>query len=96
MKQCPLFDICYTRTASCRESLPDKNCYWYRWFKQRIEKLERMEGDTQMSMKEMKEKQMELISLLIINVVMSEGTGAAVEAVINYSQEVMDLYKEEQ
>ena len=49
-----------------------------------------------MNMKEMKEKQMELISLLIINVVMAEGTGAAVTAVIEYSQEVMDLYKEEQ
>ena len=47
-------------------------------------------------MKEMKEKQMELISLLINDVVMSEGTGAAVEAVVKYSKEVMDLYKEEQ
>lgn len=46
-------------------------------------------------MKEMKEKQMELISLLIINIVQSEGTGAAVTAVVEYSKEVMDLYKEE-
>lgn len=49
-----------------------------------------------MSMKEMKEKQMELISLLIIDIVMSSGTGEKVKAVLEYSKEVMDLYKEEQ
>lgn len=48
-----------------------------------------------MSTKEMKEKQMELISLLIIDVVMSAGTGDSVKAVVEYSQAVMDLYKEE-
>lgn len=49
-----------------------------------------------MSMKEMKEKQMELISLLIINIVSANGTGESVRAAIEYSKEVMDLYKEEQ
>lgn len=39
--KCPMFEICNCKTAMCRCELPDDNCYWYRWFKQRIEDVER-------------------------------------------------------
>lgn len=37
---CPLFDTCQCKTAMCRVILPDESCYWYRWFKKRIEEVE--------------------------------------------------------
>ena len=33
---CLLFDICNCKTAACRAMLPDKSCYWYRYFEQLI------------------------------------------------------------
>ena len=38
--KCPLFEFCQYKTAVCRAVLPDETCYWYRWFKQRIEEVE--------------------------------------------------------
>ena len=42
-QKCPLFDFCPCLTATCRVRLPDKECYWYRWFKQLIEEDKQME-----------------------------------------------------
>ena len=39
-EKCPLFEFCQCKTAVCRVALPDETCYWYRWFKQRIEEVE--------------------------------------------------------
>lgn len=39
-KSCPLLKNCDCKTAACRASLPDESCYWYRWFKQRINEVE--------------------------------------------------------
>ncbi len=39
-ESCPLFKFCECKTAVCRTSLPDESCYWYRWFKQRINEVE--------------------------------------------------------
>lgn len=38
---CPLLNICQCKTAVCRIELPDEGCYWYRWFKKRIEEVEK-------------------------------------------------------
>lgn len=37
---CPMFETCRCLSAACRAQLPDVSCYWYRWFKQRIEEVE--------------------------------------------------------
>ena len=37
-EQCPLFDFCSYKTAMCRTALPDESCYWYRYFKELIDK----------------------------------------------------------
>lgn len=37
---CPMFRRCECKTAMCRCALPDESCYWYRWFKQRINEVE--------------------------------------------------------
>ena len=36
-QQCPLFENCDCKSAVCRVSLPDKNCWYYRWFRDLIE-----------------------------------------------------------
>ena len=36
--KCPMFESCNCKTAMCRVRLPDESCYWYRYFKQLIEK----------------------------------------------------------
>lgn len=38
MAECELFSICNCKTAMCRVTLPDEDCYWYRYFKQLIKK----------------------------------------------------------
>lgn len=38
--KCPMFDSCTLRTGGCVASLPDNGCYWYRWFKDLIQKTE--------------------------------------------------------
>lgn len=35
--KCPLFEFCNCKTAVCRTCLPDKSCYWYKYFKKLIE-----------------------------------------------------------
>jgi hypothetical protein len=35
--KCPLFEFCNCKTAICRTCLPDKSCYWYKYFKKLIE-----------------------------------------------------------
>ena len=42
-KRCPLFNYCNCKTAMRRTALPDESCYWYRYFKELIEKRERGE-----------------------------------------------------
>ena len=39
--KCELFNFCNCKTAMCRAVLPDESCYWYRYFKNLIEKNER-------------------------------------------------------
>ena len=36
-QECPLFKWCPSKTATCRCYLPDRGCYWYRWFQKLIE-----------------------------------------------------------
>lgn len=38
LESCPLFDFCNYKTAVCKTMLPDESCYWYRYFKDLIEK----------------------------------------------------------
>lgn len=38
--KCPMFDSCTLKTGGCVASLPDNGCYWYRWFKDLIQKTE--------------------------------------------------------
>ena len=38
-EKCPMFESCQCKTATCVCMLPDESCYWYRWFKCRIEEL---------------------------------------------------------
>jgi hypothetical protein len=38
---CPLVDFCNCKTAVCRTMLPDESCYWYRYFKDLIERKEK-------------------------------------------------------
>lgn len=38
--KCPMYDSCTLRTGACVASLPDNGCYWYRWFKDLIQKTE--------------------------------------------------------
>ena len=42
-RQCLMFSICNYRTAACRVLPPDEGCYWYRYFKKRIEEVEKNE-----------------------------------------------------
>lgn len=42
--KCPMLDTCTCKTAMCRVYLPDESCYWYRYFKNLIEKNERKIG----------------------------------------------------
>ena len=42
--ECPLFKMCYLKTAMCRCCLPDETCYWYRYFKKLIEENENKKG----------------------------------------------------
>ena len=44
-EQCPMFSTCNCRTAACRVLLPDEGCYWYRYFKKRIEEVEKQENE---------------------------------------------------
>ena len=39
-QKCPLFENCNCKSAVCRVRLPDKDCFYYRWFKQLIEEDE--------------------------------------------------------
>lgn len=38
--KCPMYDSCTLRNGGCVASLPDNGCYWYRWFKDLIQKTE--------------------------------------------------------
>lgn len=38
--KCPMYDSCTLKTGGCVASLPDNGCYWYRWFKDLIQKTE--------------------------------------------------------
>lgn len=38
--KCPMFETCQHKTAVCSCKLPDESCFWYRWFKERIEEEE--------------------------------------------------------
>ena len=37
---CPLVDWCPSKTAPCNVMPPDEGCYWYRYFRDLIEKAE--------------------------------------------------------
>ena len=36
--QCPWYDMCIYKTATCRVRYPDNGCVLYRWFKELISK----------------------------------------------------------
>ena len=38
--KCPMYDSCTLRNGGCLASLPDNGCYWYRFFKDLIQKTE--------------------------------------------------------
>lgn len=38
--KCPMYDSCTLKTGGCVASLPDDGCYWYRFFKDLIQKTE--------------------------------------------------------
>ena len=40
IQQCPMFYTCLCKTAMCRVKLPDESCYWYNYFKKRIQENE--------------------------------------------------------
>jgi hypothetical protein len=35
-----MYDSCTLRNGGCLASLPDNGCYWFRWFKDLIQKTE--------------------------------------------------------
>lgn len=39
--KCPLFDFCDSITAVCRVSEPDEGCYYYRYFRDLIQRKEK-------------------------------------------------------
>lgn len=38
--KCPLFSICNCKLAPCNTLEPDESCFWYRYFKKRIQEVE--------------------------------------------------------
>ena len=40
-RKCELFEICNCKTAVCRVIPPNESCYYYRYFKKIIEKIEK-------------------------------------------------------
>lgn len=44
--RCPLFDFCDSITATCRVKEPDEGCYYYRYFKDLIQRNEEKKEKT--------------------------------------------------
>ena len=43
-EECKLLKICNCKTAACRVSPPDEGCYYYRYFKKIIERVEEIKS----------------------------------------------------
>lgn len=49
-EECKLVKICNCKTAACRVSPPDEGCYYYRYFKkiiERVEEIKKEEGNNE-------------------------------------------------